>query len=113
MADSPSIPDEVWLEIVSIVRLLASGHFDSLGARAGRCQPDDLARVIREYGRSLVELPEAAFKLANAYAVVDGSLTIDVPLWTAEEGRSDLELRVEATNVDGRWAVIVSDLLVP
>jgi hypothetical protein len=44
----------------------------------------------------------------------DGAWEIRCPLWTREEGRSDLEMQATANEVfDGIWQVDVDDVLVP
>ena len=47
--------------------------------RAGRAQ----------LGSSLVALPAEAWPLVNEYPTDDGLIALDVPLCTAEDGRSD------------------------
>jgi hypothetical protein len=110
-----AVPDGVWERAVAIVDAMVEGRFADLGAdgRAGRCAPADLERVVREYGRSLLRIPPEARGMAHVHACRDGSLSVDVPLWTAEEGRSDLMLWVECRRSDAGWSVVIDDLLVP
>src|SRR5688572_25062299 len=62
--------------------------------RIGRLTVPELQRAIAEYGRTLVPLPDQAFDLADVYPIdrSPGEWAIDLPLWTKEEGRSDLTL---------------------
>jgi hypothetical protein len=111
-----TIPDDVWQRITNIVALLARGDLDSLEAtgETGRCRKDDLRRRIAEYGRTLVALPAEARAVAEAFDRPGGEILADVPLWTAEEGRSDLTLQVVgARSSGGTWTVVIHDLLVP
>ena len=52
----------------------------------------DLRRVIEEYGTTIVPIPEAAFEQALCYQISDKQVDIYIPLWSVEEGRSDLTL---------------------
>jgi len=59
----------------------------------------DLPRAVREYGRSLVA-PDASWWSTVTLTPVDataGGLHVEAPLWTAEEGRSDLSLEARLT----------------
>ena len=52
----------------------------------------DLRRVIEEYGTTIMPIPEAAFEQALCYQISDGQVDIYIPLWSEEEGQSDLTL---------------------
>jgi len=86
--------------MAGIVDALVRGKFDALDAdgRSGRVGAAGLRRAVGEYGRTLVELPRDAYELAEAGPLTtrSGEWWIVVPLWTAEEGRSDLSLELSA-----------------
>lgn len=76
-------------------------------AAASRVPPDDIARVVREYGRTLVMPPNDSYDWCDAVQVRrPGPATWSVwcPLWTRDEGRSDLALQAtvieSATNAE-------------
>jgi hypothetical protein len=57
----------------------------------------DLERVVREYGRHLVPLPLAAFQAIDVVSVADSypqRWSVVIPLWSKEEGPSDLSLEL-------------------
>ena len=95
-----TLPKPVMDEIVRLVDDLVGGRFDQLQSdgRAGRLTAHEFAREIEEYGRTLVSLPDQAFELVDVYPLREQRFAwaIDVPLWTREEGRSDLTLSVTA-----------------
>ena len=69
-------------------RVIASCATSRLTAR-------DLKRVVRAYGATPVVPSEEAWEHMHAVRVTaaqDPTYAVDMPLWTAEEGRSDLEL---------------------
>lgn len=79
-----------------LVEELVQGHFAQLerDGRSGRLSAHQLQEALREYGCTIITLPDEALNLADVHAVT-GQQTrwaVDVPLWTAEEGRSDLTL---------------------
>ena len=44
----------------------------------------------------------------------DGSYFLECPMWTVQEGRSDLEAQWKATQrPDGSWNLNLQDVLVP
>jgi len=79
---------------------LAEGRFDEIerDGRSAQCAGADLERAVAECGRTLLPLPDEAVALIDAIehtADPDGC-AVDVPLWTVEEGRSDLTLSLDA-----------------
>ncbi len=102
--------------VSAITDRLAHGDYEGLyiAARASRLQATDVERVVREYGRHLVSLPVAAFQTIDVVAVPGTSpqrWSVVVPLWSKEEGRSDLslELTVEESSASS-YAIEIDDL---
>jgi hypothetical protein len=58
-----------------------------------RVSAEDIKRVIEEYGSCIIPLPDNAFDFLESYYIeVEKRWDIYLPLWTEEEGRSDLTL---------------------
>jgi hypothetical protein len=97
-----------------LVSDLASGAFREVVAdgRAGRLTAAELEAAVRTYGRTLVPLPDDAFALVETYELSGdpNALAVDVPLWTIEEGRSDLTLSLTALRRGSAYDVQVDDL---
>ena len=96
-----------------VVDVLAAGRHDQLvsDGRAGRLTAEELDRAVREYGRTLVALPEEAWALVALYRLEDGSgVALEVPMWTTEEGRSDLTLSLTVSERDGAVAIEIDSL---
>ena len=97
-----------------LVKDLVNGHYTEIEAdgRIGRLTKDELRRAVAEYGRRLTQLPEGAIEAVDVYPT-DGVLnqaSVDVPLWTEEEGQSDLTLSVIIREEMDRVTVTISDL---
>jgi len=86
--------------------------FIEADGRIGRLTKDDLTRAITEYGRTLVSLPNDAVDTADVYPLdnTPGGFAVDLPLWTVEEGRSDLTLSLTVVDGDDGPAVSIDDL---
>lgn len=86
------------LEIIDLVDALVNGDFDKISAENwyGRLNKHDIEARLSEYGNTLVLPPASFVEKIDTYEYNDGSgLTLDVPLWTEEEGMSDLTLSLE------------------
>ena len=86
------------------------------GDRFSEKHVNDLDRVVREYGRTLVTPPDDAVRHMNVIQVElpgPSRWAADMPLWTEEEGMSDLEVRLTLIERDGGIAIQLDDLLVP
>lgn len=100
-------------EVEHLVRDLAAGSFDAIGAdgRAGRLTAAELRGAVEQYGRTLVPLPTEAWELVELYPAAAGDgVALDVPLWTAEEGRSDLTLSLSAVRDGAEFRLSIDDL---
>lgn len=85
--------------VVMITNLLAAGDYETASRMADgrRLSAADLERAVRDYGRTLVSLPPAARDSYDVYRVEKAdrpTFSVDVDLWTREEGRSDLTLQL-------------------
>ena len=95
----PRVPDAVWSEVCRLVEDLSRGEYDAIHARGQcpRCTPAELRAAVEQYGRKLTPLPDVARELCDIYETGPTTFALDVPLWTVEEGRSDLTLQIDAT----------------
>ena len=104
-------------EVRAVRRIAASlvrGELDEL-VSAGeifRGTSADVARTIGDYGGTLVASPPQQMEHAfvTPFGGLPGSLLVDLPLWTEEEGRSDLILqclvrRDRAQPPVGLWSI--------
>jgi hypothetical protein len=98
-----------------LVALLAHGAYESVIARCAnsRLAADDLRTVIRDYGRKLVPPPGDAYDNLDIVPVkgtAGQTWSVRVPLWTEEEGRSDLTLELTVVMNGARPSVELDDL---
>lgn len=65
--------------------------------RGQRLSAQEMAKVISDYGRKLVLPPDDAFELMDKIKVRNirsKQWSVTMPLWTREEGRSDLSIEI-------------------
>lgn len=92
MIDSNFIP-----LINQVVDDLVAGNFKKIAqdGRGGRLSAEEIQYAVEEYGRTLTPLPLEAISLIDGCKVENSNeWMLDIPLWTVEEGRSDLTLSV-------------------
>ena len=103
-------------EIQLLVAELVRGHYASVASngRGSRLSENDLREAMSTYGRTLILLPSGWWDLVNEFPREDNPeiVAIDVPLWTKEEGRSDLTLCLTVIKSGSRYLVNVDDLRV-
>jgi hypothetical protein len=106
--------NELLESVRDLVRDLADGRFAAIetDGRAGRLTAAELSSAVRVYGRTLLPLPEQAVQLIEVYPsdVEPRACSLDVPLWTVEEGRSDLTLSLMAIRDGDKYRLRISDL---
>ena len=88
---------DIRTKVYEIMTLLAQGRYDDLESETHgiRLTKEQMANAISSYGRRLALPPAEAFDLMEVVAVSDAKpprWSIVMPLWTVEEGGSDLSL---------------------
>jgi hypothetical protein len=105
---------ELMAQVRRLIEDLAAGRYAEIAAdgRAGRLTAAELKTAVEEYGRTLVALPDDVELIVDVYEQPSppGAVTFDVPLWTQEEGRSDLTLSLTAIKQGETYTVEVDDL---
>lgn len=98
----------------SVVTLLVAGKFDELEriTKGRRLSASEMASVIRRYGRKLMPPPFDEWKLdvIEVIGAMPMRWSVRVPLWTAEEGRSDLTLDLTVIKSREGMSVEMNDL---
>jgi len=102
--------------VAGLVALLSAGDVDEVLRRApnSRVSAQQLREAICQYGKTLVPLPPESHELID-YVVVAGTIppkwSVAVPLFTQEEGRSDLSLElVLSARASGGHCVEIDDI---
>jgi len=100
--------------IRGVVELLARGEYPAVERLSAgiRLTAQEMAAAINEYGRHLIVPPSAAAAPLDVIPHADGGgWSVYVPLWTLEEGHSDLTLQLTVRpEPDGGHRVEVDDL---
>lgn len=105
---------EVRNAVERLVDDIVAGRFQDLEAdgRIGRLTADELRNAVAQYGRTITPLPRECWSLADEFAdeARPDELSLDIPLWTVEEGRSDLTLSVSCRRDRTGIFVAIDDL---
>lgn len=102
--------------IREVIADLARGEYAAVERRSAgvRLSADDLATAVAEYGRRLVPAPPEEPLPLDVVAISNAdppAWSVDSPLWTAEEGRSDLTLQLTVrAEPAGGYRIEVDDL---
>ena len=78
-----------------------------------RLNAQEMAKAISDYGRQLVLPPDDAFGLMDVVEVRDSQprqWSVTMPLWTHEEGRSDLSIEVTLIKVEKGFRIELDDI---
>lgn len=98
-----------------VVDLLVQGNYELLVRRhtESRLTSRELRAVVDRYGRKLTSPPDSAYQNVDAVEVKNAAMptwSVRLPLWTKEEGRSDLTLELTITLSPGKPEVELDDL---
>jgi hypothetical protein len=100
-------------EIVSHLALAEYEHVKAMAPRS-RITPEQMRNAVTQYGRCLVPLPVSAYETIDYVAVLGSAppaWSVVVPLFTQEEGRSDLSLELQLVRAaTGIYEVEIDDL---
>lgn len=98
-------------DVRQVVTFLAQTDYSAIERLSGgvRMSSADLEEVVRQYGRTIVMPPMNA--KWDVVAHDDGTgWSVVVPMWTVEEGRSDLSLSLLVYNNGQNFRIEVEDL---
>ncbi len=115
MPQEHRIPERFRPGIRDIVHQLVLGNYAGLVAddRAGAFTPELLQKALGQYDLTLLELPDDVWEHPYAsafYSQRHNFWSIDVPLWTVEEGRSDFTLQLTAEETDAEPELVIEEL---
>lgn len=94
---------------------LARGEYSGAINRcdASRLTAEEVREVVLDYGRTLTVPPADAYKELDVVRISDPSRqawSVRAPLWTKEEGRSDLTLELTVVLDGDRTGIELNDL---
>ncbi len=92
------------LKRYSFIEMLTSGV---------RLKAVEIRSIIKDYGVTLTKPPERAYDLINIIKIDSQSIeeySIRMPLWSEEEGRSDLTLDFAVRKVEEQMLVKIYDI---
>lgn len=109
--------DTVQRVTLTVANLIADGNYAGVvqACSSSRLTEAAIQGVIRDYGRTVVRLPANYSDYLDVVAVKGRSnptWSIRAPLWTLEEGRSDLTLELTVVDEVGGPTVELDDLKV-
>jgi hypothetical protein len=107
--------DSLREKVKFVVELLAAGKYEDLENLTGgrRLTAEEMALAVREYGRSLIPPPDDVYENLDVIQVqnaVPAEWSVWIPLWSKEEGRSDLSLQLTVRQADNDLLVEVDDI---
>jgi hypothetical protein len=78
-----------------------------------RLDEEEIRKAVTDYGRILITPPNSAFELMDVIKVKSAETprwSITMPLWTQEEGRSDLSMELTVTEQKDGYKIKLDDL---
>jgi hypothetical protein len=101
-------------DVRKVVTMLAKGDYLAVERLSGgvRLSSIELATAVSEYGRTLAVPPAGLEPALDVVEHSDGQAwSVVVPMWTVEEGRSDLSLSLTICRGEGKqYRLEVDDL---
>ena len=101
--------------IAQVLSLLVKKEYEQLSrlTHGKRLSSQEMAQVVANYGRTLVEPPDDVFNFSDAVQVRGAEPTrwsISIPVWTVEEGRSDLSIELTVIDHGNRFDIELDDI---
>jgi hypothetical protein len=98
-----------------MVERIAQGDYESLVQRCAksRLTSQDVSLVVRNYGREVISPPIDAYQNLDSVPIKNATVptwSVRLPLWTKEEGWSDLTLELTIALGSGDPIVELDDI---
>jgi hypothetical protein len=112
---SEHAPRRLSLPVRQIVELLVAKDYDRVARMTcgQRLDSESISQAIRDYGRTLVVPPDAAFEHLDVVRVRDARpprWSVRMNLWTAEEQQSDLSIELTLIEAGADYAIELDDI---
>ena len=110
-----NVNDTLRKPVNQVMELLVAAKYAELEklTHSIRLTANEMANAIADYGRKLILPPQDGYSLMNVIEFKDAypkRWSIIMPLWTKEEGRSDLTLEMTAMEYDGSFSIELDDI---
>jgi hypothetical protein len=108
--------NEITKIVSNVMRLLVDGRFDDLVrlTRGRRLTSIEIQQAVVDYGRRLMMPPESAYRQLMEITSIETSepsqWSVEMPLWTREEGQSDLTIELTVTQTGSGHDVEIDDI---
>lgn len=107
--------EEIRTRVAQVVKLLVEEKFSELEflTNGVRLSAEEIKSAILSYKRKLVQPPEDAFDCMDLVEVQNSrpqQFSVRMPLWTVEEGRSDLSVELTLIAQTGDWKIELDDI---
>jgi hypothetical protein len=107
--------EQLRLLVIRIITMLVGAQYRQIEelTHSIRLSAQEIQTAITEYGRTLTLPPDSAYELLDIIRVNNVELeqySIRMPLWTQEEGRSDLTLELTVKIVGDNLEVALDDI---
>ena|SRR5437762_13747981 len=101
--------------VKGIVGMLVRNDYERLASHTNgiRLNAAEIARAVADYGRTLVEPPADGYRLARVVAIKPAKFpawSVTMPLWTKEEGRSDLSIQLTLIRTENDFLAELDDI---
>jgi hypothetical protein len=98
-----------------VISLLVAGRYADLETQTHgvRLTANEMAKAVADYGRKLVLPPQDGFGLMNVVEIKNAQpkrWSIAMPLWTKEEGRSDLTVEMTIVERENVFSIELDDI---
>jgi hypothetical protein len=113
MAASRAVPERFRSAITDAVALIAAGDITALQHHPQiRMKGQDPLTWIRDYPATLTPLPAETWDTADAiqHQQHPSTWSLVIPLWTLQEGRSDLSLEATAQDLTDGPLITIDDI---
>lgn len=114
-----TLPDIAVQSIRRTIGLLVDHEYQALETmtEGHRLRAQEMEHAIRTYGRTLVDPDEERFSDMRIFDMSERdqhAFSVEIPLQTQEEGRSDLELHLTLREImENIYSVEIDNILVP
>lgn len=107
--------EQLYSQVKAMLDLVAIGQFEALvrGAVRSRMSAAELKAIVLEYGRKPIRPPDSFVRQVPVVPIDHAqpeAWAVYAPLWTEEEGRSDLTLDVTIILLGDGVAYEINDL---